>query len=110
MCLCLPHVPHHNTIVVENEEQLQPFRPVTVSFKRRAAVIAPYVPHHNTVIVSSKNNTEPPSAKYMDEKQHFILQLESGSFKEATKQKEQLEAFQDDIVKPTKSNLVMKAE
>jgi hypothetical protein len=86
MCLWLPNFPHHNTIIVEKEEQLQPFRPVTVSYKRRLIVLAAHIPHHNTVVISSKKPADLPSVEYMDEKymnekQHFMRQLENGGFK-----------------------------
>jgi hypothetical protein len=130
MCLWLPQFAHHNTIIMENEEQLQSFRPVTVSSKRRAIVMAPYVPHHNTVVISKKSVDSPLAdekyidnkymdEKYMDEqymnekymdKKHPILQLENGGFKRLEQEK-QVEAFKNDIVKSTKSNLLLvKAE
>jgi hypothetical protein len=47
--------------------------------------------------------------KYMDKK-HPVLQLENGGFKRL-EQEEQVEAFKNDIVKSTKSNLLLvKAE
>jgi hypothetical protein len=112
MCLWLPYFPHHNTVFVEKKDQLQPFRPVTVSFKRRPIVLAPYIPHHNTVVISSKKPADLPTADHMDEKQHFMQQLENGGFKQELEQKgEQLQAFKNDIVKSTKSNLLLvKAE
>jgi hypothetical protein len=67
MCLWVPYFAHHNTVIVGKKEQLQPFRPVPVSFKRRFIVMAPYMPHHNTVVISSKEPADLP-AEHKDEK------------------------------------------
>jgi hypothetical protein len=50
MCLWSPQFPHHNTVIVDKEEDLVPFRPV-ISAKQKTIVFAPYFPHHNKITV-----------------------------------------------------------
>jgi len=103
MCLWLPYFAHHNTIVVEKEEQLRPFRSVKVP--RRLVVLAPYMPHHNTVVISSRPadpeyTEEGMDRQYIDEKQHMIRQLENGNVKTLLGEREaQLKAFKDDLLR-----------
>ncbi len=84
-------------------------------------MMAPYVPHHNTVIISKKSADSPSDEKYMDEKyvdekyvdekymdeKHPVLQLENGDFKRLEQKEDQVEAFKNNIVEYTKSNLLL---
>jgi hypothetical protein len=62
MCLWSLQFPHHNTIMVDKEEDLVPFR-LVIPAQQRKIVLAPYFPHHNKIMVrgntSKASDSEP---------------------------------------------------
>ena len=50
MCLWSPQFPHHNTVIVDKEEDLIPFRPI-ILVKQKTIVFTPYFPYYNKITV-----------------------------------------------------------